>query len=187
MILRREAGTFFEFCHIFINTYCLKWFIKVIHDSNFMIFFCFALFFVVGKVIVWKDYLLSWSCKGILKANVTYKMITIPKHWYAWQFVYSNDVIETNEEFHFLGIGKNLSPVLLRIEVDLLNNYLNQKIKINNLFIISKAEALSSNWLLTLTSRKQHSWECGERNIAFLCDRGTFLWLISSFCLPLVL
>ena len=84
-------------------------------------------------------------------------MIAIPKHWYAWQFVYSNSVIETNEEFHFLSIGKNLSPVLLRIEVELLSNYLNQKIKINNLFIISKAEALSSNWLLTLTSRKQHS------------------------------
>ena len=59
-------------------------------------------------------------------------MIAIPKHCYAWQLVYSHGVIDTNENFHFLGIGKKLPPVLLQVEVTLLNKYHhNQKIKIN--------------------------------------------------------
>ena len=65
MILGQETGMSFEFCHIFINTYCLKLFIQVFDDSNLMVFVCFVLFSVVGKVIVLKDYLVSWSCKDI--------------------------------------------------------------------------------------------------------------------------
>ena len=38
-------------------------------------------------------------------------MIAIPKHWYAWQLVYRHDVIETNDNFDFLGIGDKLPPV----------------------------------------------------------------------------
>ena len=44
-------------------------------------------------------------------------MITIPKHWYDRQLVYSHDVADTNDNFHFLGIGEKLPPVLLQIEV----------------------------------------------------------------------
>ena len=62
-------------------------------------------------------------------------MIAIPKHRYAWQLVYSHDVIDTNENYHFLGISNKIHPVLWPIEVNLLDKYLNQKIKINNLFI----------------------------------------------------
>ena len=90
-----------------------------------MVFICFALFCAVRKVIVLNDYLVFGSCKDILNANVTYIMIAIPKHWYAWQSVYSHDVIDTNENFHFRDIGKKLPQVLLQIEVALLNNYLN--------------------------------------------------------------
>lgn len=46
-------------------------------------------------------------------------MIAIPVHWYAWKLAYSKDVIavvDTNEGFHFLGIGENVHPVLLQIE-----------------------------------------------------------------------
>ena len=62
-------------------------------------------------------------------------MITIPKHWYAWQLVYCHDVMETNDNFNFLCVGNKLPPVLLQIEVALLNKYLSQNININNLFI----------------------------------------------------
>ena len=51
----------------------------------------------------------------------TITMITIPIHWYAWQLIYSHDVIDANETFHFLGIGEKFPPVSLRIEVTLLN------------------------------------------------------------------
>ena len=63
------------------------------------------------------------------------KIFWIPKHWYAWQLVYCHDVIETNVNFNFLGVGNKLPPVLLQIEVALLNKYLSQNININNLFI----------------------------------------------------
>ena len=91
-----------------------------------MAFICFVLFCVAGKVIV-----LTTCFLGLAKIfNVTYKMIAIPKHCYTWKLVYSHDVFDINERFHFLGIGKKLPPVLLQIEVALLNKYLNQKIKI---------------------------------------------------------
>ena len=50
-------------------------------------------------------------------------MIAILKHWYAWQLVHSHDVIDTNDNFHFLGIGEKVPPVLLQIEIAFLNNY----------------------------------------------------------------
>ena len=48
-------------------------------------------------------------------------MIAIPIHWYPWQLVYSHDVIDTNEGFYFLSTGKEVPPVLLQIEIVLLN------------------------------------------------------------------
>ena len=144
MMLGQETGAYFEFCHIFIKTllrpvwkYCLKWFIQVIDDSNLMAFICFVLFCVVRKVIVLSDDLVSRSCKNILNANVTYKMIAISKHWYAWQLVYSHNVIDTNDNFHFLGIGEKLPPVFLRIEVAFLNKYASISIKTSRLIICS--------------------------------------------------
>ena len=59
----------------------------MIKDSNLMAFILFVLFCVAGKVNVFPDNLLSCSGKGILNANVTYKMIIIPKQCYAWQLV----------------------------------------------------------------------------------------------------
>ena len=80
-----------------------------------MAFIYFVVFCVAGKVIVLEDYLISCSRKDILKANFTYKMIANPKHWYAWQLVYSHDVIGTNNNFYFLGVDEKLPPVLLRM------------------------------------------------------------------------
>ena len=70
-----------------------------------------------------------------LNANFTSKMIAIPSGCRTWSLVYSHDVVDTNANFNFLGIGEKLPPVLLRIQVALLNKYLNQYIKINDLFI----------------------------------------------------
>ena len=64
-------------------------------------------------------------------------MISIPVHWYPWQLAYSNvaiAVVDTNQGFHFLGIGEDVPPVLLQIEVALLNKYLSQNMKIKSLF-----------------------------------------------------
>ena len=144
MMLGQETGAYFEFCHIFIKTllrlvwkYCLKWFIQVIDDSNLMAFICFVLFCVVGKVIVLQDYLVSCSRQDVLNTNITYKMISIPKHWYAWQFVYSHYLIDTNDNFRFLGIGEKLPPVFLQIEVSFLNKYTSISSKSSRLVICS--------------------------------------------------
>ena len=51
--------------------------------------------------------------------------MAIPIHWYAWQMVYSHDVIDTSDNFHFFSIGEKGPPILLQIEVDLLSKYLN--------------------------------------------------------------
>ena len=122
MMLRQETGMSFEFCHMFINTllklvwkYSLKWFIRVIDDSYLIAFICFVLFCAVCQVIVLQDFLVSCSRKDILNAYVTYKMIAIPIY-HASQLVYSHDVIDTNDNFHFLDIGEKLPPVLLRID-----------------------------------------------------------------------
>ena len=87
-------------------------------------------------------------------------MIAISKHWYTWQLVYSHDVNDTNDNFHFLGIGAKLPPVLLQIGVAFLNKHTRISIKTSRLIIrsyISKAEALLSNWLAILPSRMQFS------------------------------
>ena len=103
-------------------------------------------------------------------------MIAIPKHCYAWQLVYSHDIIETNDNFNFLGVGEKLPLVLLRIMVALLNKYLSQNIKFNNFFIniksLSTFVKLVDNSALkkTILSRM---W----RNLEFLRDRGIFFWL----------
>ena len=81
----------------------------------------------------------------------------------AWQLVCSQDVIDTNENFCFLGLSKKLPPVLLQIEVCFVEQ-VSPKIKINNLFINIEilSEILSSNLLVTIPSRKQFSRDCGE-------------------------
>ena len=48
-------------------------------------------------------------------------MTAIPIHWHVWQLVYSHDVVDTNKGFHFLGIGDKVPPILLQVEVGLLN------------------------------------------------------------------
>ena len=93
---------------------------------------CFAVLFSVSDLLVF------CSCKDVLNANVNNKMISIPVHCYPWQLAYSNVVIavvDTNQGFHFLGIGENVPPVLLQIEVALLNKYFSQNMKIKSLFI----------------------------------------------------
>ena len=84
-------------------------------------------------------------------------MVPITKYWYVWQLVHSHDVIDTNDNFHFLDIGEKLPPVLLQIEVTFLNKYTSTSIKTLRLIIcsqISKAEAFFSNWLATLPLRR---------------------------------
>ena len=117
-------------------------------------------------------------------------MIAIPKHCYAWQLVYSHDVIENNDNFNFLDVGEKLPPVLLRIMVALLNKYLSQNIKFNNFFIniksLSTFVKLVDNSALkkTILSRM---W----RNLEFPRDRSIFFWLflflfVSSFLVCVV-
>ena len=71
--------------------------------------------------------------------NLPTIMIANPVHCHAWQLVYRHDAIDTNENFHFLGIGEKAPPVFLGIEIALLNKYLNQNKKIKNLFIDIKS------------------------------------------------
>ena len=92
---------------------------------------------VLGKVIALQDYLVSCSRQDVLNTNITYKMISIPKHWYAGQFVYSHYVIDTNDNFRFLGIGEKFPPVLLQIEVSFLNKYTRISSKSSRLVICS--------------------------------------------------
>ena len=77
------------------------------------VFICFILFCVVNKVKILQDFLVSCSREDIVNANVTYEMIKMRIHWYAWQLVYRQYVIDTNESFHFLDTGKKVFSVLL--------------------------------------------------------------------------
>ena len=174
-MLGRETGAPFEFCHIFINAllrivwkYFLKWFIQVIDDSNLIVFIYFVLFYF---------YETTWY----LVLPKIFWMSKLPTKWllsknYAWQLIYSHEVMDTNDNFKFLGIFEKLPPVLLRIQVTLLNKYLNQNIKINKLFIniesFSTLLKLVGNSALkkTILSRM---W----KNLAFPCDRNTLFWL----------
>ena len=102
-------------------------------------------------------------------------MTAIQKDWYAWQLVYSHDVIDTNGQFNFQVIGEKLPPILLRIEVALLNKYLSQDIKIKNLFINIENWSTFVNLVGNFALKKTvllRMW----RNLAFPCDRGTFFY-----------
>ena len=81
--------------------------------------------------------------------------------------VYSHDVIETNGNFNLLGIGERLPPVLLQIEIGLLNKYLSQNIKIKNLFI--NIESWSNFIKLVHNS--------ALKKIIDPRDRGIFFWI----------
>ena len=88
--------------------------------------------------------------------------------------------IDTNDNFHFQGTGEKLPLVLLWIEVALLHKYLDQNIKINNLLINIE------NWstfikLVDNSALKKAIFSGMQRNFAFPCDWGTFLWLFSLF------
>ena len=87
--------------------------------------------------------------------------------------VYSHYVIDTNDNFHFLGIGEKLPPVLLQIEVALLNKYLNQNIKINNLFINIASWSTLVKLLGTSALRKTILSRM-RKNVAFPFDQRTF-------------
>ena len=107
-------------------------------------------------------------------------MIAIPKHRYAWRLVCSHDVIETNNNINFLGIGEKLPLVLLRIEVAFLKKYLSQNIKINNLFINTE----SSNTFIKLVDNSAlkktillRMW----KNLEFSRNRSIFFWLFLVF------
>ena len=81
--------------------------------------------------------------------------------------VYSHDVIETNGNFNLLGIGERLPPVLLQIEIGLLNKYLSQNIKIKNLFI--NIESWSNFIKLVHNSALKKTIDPR--------DRGIFFWI----------
>ena len=116
--------------------------------------------------------MVSCSVKDIMKANITYKIIASPMHWYAWQLLYSHYVTDTSESFHFLDIDKNVPPILLWIEVALLNKY-NQNIRINHL-----STDIESWWtfvnLVENSALKKTILTRIWRSIAFLCHRGIF-------------
>ena len=166
----------FEFCHRFTDTLLglfentlwkdlFKWsMIGLTLKPLSVLSFC-----VVGKVI-----------EDILNTNFTSKIIIIPKHWYAWQLVYSYDVIDTNDNFHFLGIGEKLPSVLLRIRVALLKKCLNQNIKVNNSFIDIESWSTFVK-LVGNSALKKKILSRMWRNAAFSCDRGIFLWFFSLF------
>ena len=158
----------------YIHQYIL---LEMIHSSDqwFQSYdlhlFCFAL---SAKWLFWKT---TWFL-GLEKIfNVTYKMNAFPKHCYAWQLICCHDVIDTNQNFYFLGIGKKPPPVFLWIEVALLNKYLNRKMEINNLFINS--EILSTFKLAGNSTIKKTIFSRMWRKFAF--------WLFFSFYLSLVL
>ena len=88
----------------------------------------------------------------------------------------SHDVIHTYDNFNFRGIGEKLPPVL-RIDVTLLNKYLNQTIKSNNLFINIKSWRIFVKWVCNSALKKRilsRMW----RNLVFLCYWGTFFWIL---------
>ena len=108
-------------------------------------------------------------------------MPTLPTKWLesqnidAWQLVCSQDVIDTNENFCFLGLSKKLPPVLLQIEVCFVEQ-VSQKVKINNLFINIESWNTFFKLVGNYTFKKtvfSRLW----RNIVVPCDRGTFFWL----------
>ena len=109
-------------------------------------------------------------------------MSTLPNRWLQSQLVYSRNVVDTDESFHFLGICEKTPPILFRLLCWLINS--NQNIKINSLFINN--ESWSTFIKLAGTSNMKKSilskiW----KKLAFPCDSGVFFQSFPSFCLPL--
>ena len=109
-------------------------------------------------------------------------MSTLPNRWLQSQLVYSRNVVDTDESFHFLGICEKTPPILFRLLCWLINS--NQNIKINSLFINN--ESWSTFIKLAGTSNMKKSilskiW----KKLAFPCDSGVFFRSFPSFCLPL--
>ena len=109
-------------------------------------------------------------------------MSTLPNRWLQSQLVYSRNVVDTDESFHFLGICEKTPPILFRLLCWLINS--NQNIKINSLFINN--ESWSTFIKLAGTSNMKKSilskiW----KKLAFTCDSSVFFRSFPSFCLPL--
>ena len=109
-------------------------------------------------------------------------MSTLPNRWLQSQLVYSRNVVDTDESFHFLGICEKTPPILFRLLCWLINS--NQNIKINSLFINN--ESWSTFIKLAGTSNMKKSilskiW----KKLAFPCDSSVFFRNFPSFCLPL--
>ena len=109
-------------------------------------------------------------------------MSTLPNRWLQSQLVYSRNVVDTDESFHFLGICEKTPPILFRLLCWLINS--NQNIKINSLFINN--ESWSTFIKLAGTSNMKKSilskiW----KKLAFPCDSSVFFRSFPSFCLPL--
>ena len=109
-------------------------------------------------------------------------MSALPNRWLQSQLVYSRNVVDTDESFHFLGICEKTPPILFRLLCWLINS--NQNIKINSLFINN--ESWSTFIKLAGTSNMKKSilskiW----KKLAFPCDSSVFFRSFPSFCLPL--
>ena len=109
-------------------------------------------------------------------------MSTLPNRSLQSQSVYSHNVVDTNESFHFLGISEKTPPVLFRLLCWIVNS--NHNIKINSLLINNESWSTFiklagfSNMKKTILSK---TW----RKLAFPCDPGIFFRRFLSFCLPL--
>ena len=109
-------------------------------------------------------------------------MSTLPNRWLQSQLVYSRNVVDTDESFHFLGISEKTPPILFRLLRWLINS--NQNIQINSLFISN--ESWSTFIKLAGTANMKKSilskiW----RKLVFPCDPGVFFRSFLCFCLPL--
>ena len=158
-------------------------FIQVIDHSNLMAFIWFVSFVLSVESLFCKT---TWYL-GFAKI---YWMLALPTKWlqsmvYARKLVYSHDVTDINDNFHFLDIAEKLPPALLRIAVTLLNKYLNLNITTNNLFINIEIWSIFLK-LLYNSALKYTIFSTLWRNVVFQ-DQGLFFWLFFSFCLSLVL
>ena len=107
-------------------------------------------------------------------------MLAIPIHRYAWQLVYIHGVTDTNESFHFVRIGREVSTVLLRREIALFKKCFNQNIKINNLFIEIESWSTFVKLVENSVLKKKiisRMW----RNVVFPCDSDIFFRIFPLF------
>ena len=129
-MLGQETGKSFEFCQMLINTW------SVLFENT-----------TWNDLFRWWTVLIWWPLTVLSCFVFSEKWLFCKTSWYLvlaklfWmpmltkKLVNSHDVIDTNDDSHFLSTGEKLPPVLLQIDVALLDRYLNQNIKINNLFI----------------------------------------------------